>query len=274
MNKGILKYIKRGLFVLLSLYAAVCALLYFFQEKILFHPEAIPTTTHYSYEQDFTELFYEVEDDVKLNALLFQADSSSEHRKLVFYLHGNAENLTTAGGIASTYTRKGYDCFVYDYRGYGKSDGVIDSEARLFADAQILYSKLKAEYNYDEENITIVGYSIGTGMASWLAAKNKPKRLILQAPYFSMKDMMRTKYPIIHTSLLRYPLESNTYLKEAKCPVFIFHGDSDKVIPFSSSQKLKKQIPSIDLTPLPGLGHTGFMENSSYQKKLTEILTN
>ncbi len=271
-KSNIRKYIKRGISLLVVLYVVACILLYSFQEKLLFHPEKVGKSVKYAYSQNFEEQFYQVDDETELNGLLFKADSVSGERKLVFYIHGNAENLTTAGGVASSFTDRGYDLFIYDFRGFGKSDGTIDSEARLFADAQILYSQLKR--SYDESNITILGYSIGTGIASWLAAKNHPEQLILQAPYFNMKDMMRQKYPIFPTWLLHYPFETNERLKETTCPIYIFHGTKDTTIPYTSSTKLKQIVPAVDLTPIPDLGHTGFMKNPIYQTKLNEILSN
>jgi pimeloyl-ACP methyl ester carboxylesterase len=266
------KYAKRTIWVIGSIYLLICILVLSFQEKLLFHPEAVPKTEQYVYTHEFTETNYQVEKGVELNTLLFKSDTTSEKRKLVFYIHGNAENLTTAGGVASTYLNQGYDFFVYDFRGYGKSGGKIDTESALFADAQILYSNLLRDY--EEADVTIVGYSIGTGIAAWLAAKNSPSKLILQAPYYSMKDMMRTKYPFLPSFLLRYPLETNERVKEVKCPIYIFHGDQDEAIPYSSSVKLKKVVKTIDLTKLEGLGHTGFMKNPDYQSKIREILSN
>lgn len=270
MSKRLRTYVKRIITALALVYVLACVILYFFQEKILFHPEKVNKKVTYTYSANFEERFFKVEDEIQLNALLFKADSVVGERKLVFYIHGNAENLTTAGGVASSFTDEGYDFFVYDFRGFGKSDGHIDSEARLFADAQILYSQLRSQYG--DERITIVGYSIGTGIASWLAANNHPERLILQAPYFSMKDMMHQQYPIFPSWILKYPLETNLRLQKTTCPIYIFHGTQDDVIPYASSTRLKKMIPSIDLTSIPDLGHTGFMQNPAYQTKLSQIL--
>lgn len=273
MNKRIVNYIKRGFLALILIYMLGFVLLFYFQEKMLFHPESIDRSEHYSYSSDFEEKFYTVEKGIELNTLLFSSDSiPNQARKLIFFIHGNGGTLKTLGGIAPTFTERGYDCFLYDYRGYGKSDGIIDSEVKLFTDAQILYTEMKRVYG--EENMIIVGYSIGTGIASWLASKNSPHKLILEAPYFSMKDMMKMKYPIVPTFILRYPLETNTYLKTAKCPIFVFHGDQDQSIPFSSSEKLKKLHSKINFTPLNGIGHTGIAQHAKYQEVLTEILSN
>ncbi len=273
MNKRVFKYIKRGVSILFWIYGIGCALLFFFQEKILFHPESIDRSVKYSYANDFDEKYYEVEKGIELNTLLFSADSiPNEPRKLIFFIHGNGGTLKTLGEIAPTFTDRGYDCFLYDYRGYGKSDGTIKTEASLFADAEMLYYEMKKIYG--EENIIIVGYSIGTGIASRLASQNSPNKLILEAPYFSMKDMMQKKYRIIPTVLLRYPLETDKYLNETNCPIFIFHGDQDQSIPFSSSQRLKRLYSKINFTPLSGLGHTGFTQHEKYQEVLSEILSN
>lgn len=272
MKQRLLNYLKRGVILLASVYITGCVLIYFFQKKLLFHPEAVSKTEVYSYDADYTEIFYPVSPEIELSTLLFKTDSTNHDKKLVFYIHGNAENLRTAGGVKSTFTNQGYDFFVYDFRGYGKSDGEIDSEEALFADAQLLYDKLSTDY--PEENITIVGYSIGSGIAAWLAANNNPDKLILQAPYFSMEDMMTKKMPILPPFLLRYPLETNKRLKETRCPIYIFHGDNDQSIPYSSSLQLKEEVSRIDLTRLAGLGHTGFMKNTSYRSKMEQILSN
>ena len=271
MKSRLIKILKRLALVLAALYVLACVLLYFFQEKMLFHPKAISKDVVYSYSKPFEEAFYEVETGVKLNTLLFLSDSTKmEARKLIFFIHGNGGNLKTLGAAAEKYTDRGYDCFLYDYRGYGKSDGSIDSEKQLFSDAQILYDQLKKRY--PEKDIVIVGYSLGSGIAAWLASKNQPAQLILEAPYFSMIDMMRKKYPIFPTFLLRYPLESYRHLAKTNAPIHIFHGDKDAAIPYVSSLQLKQKLPRIHLTTLKGVDHNTIFDNKLYQSTLTKIL--
>ena len=237
----------------------------------MFRPTSVPKNVVYSYSTPFEEAFYEVETGVKLNTLLFLSDSTKmEARKLIFFIHGNGGNLKTLGAAAEKYTDRGFDCFLYDYRGYGKSDGSIDSEEQLFSDAQTLYDQLKKRYR--EKDIVIVGYSLGSGIASWLASKNQPAQLILEAPYFSMIDMMRKKYPIFPTFLLRYPLESYRHLAKTNAPIHIFHGDKDKAIPYVSSLQLKQKLPRIHLTTLKGVDHNTIFDNKLYQSTLTKIL--
>lgn len=80
-----------------------------------------------------------------------------------------------------------------DYRGYGKSQGRIGSEAHLLADADAAYQQLHTEYA--EARTVLLGYSLGTGVAAWLAAHHHPRLLILQAPYYSLRDVAHTHYP-------------------------------------------------------------------------------
>lgn len=271
MKKKSFNWLKKLAIGVISLYLVVCSLVYFFQEKMLFHPEEIPKSTDYKYDAAFEETFYEVEKGIELNTLLFTTDSTEkEPKKLIFFIHGNGGTLKTLGGISEVFNERGYDCFLYDYRGYGKSDGTISSEEILFSDARTLYNAMKKRYT--ENNIIIVGYSIGTGIAAWLASENHPKALILEAPYYSMVDMMKTKFRVLPTFLLRYRLETNNHLKNVTAPIAIFHGTNDKTIPYSSSVRLKKEHPKIELIPLEDVSHVGLHSQPEYLNRLDKIL--
>ena len=260
------KMLIKILIIALVLYAALCLFLYSFQEKLIFFPEKLPSTYIFDYDQLFEELHIKTNDGSTLTGLLFKADSS---KGLIFYLHGNAGSLASWGNVASAYTDLNYDIFILDYRGYGKSEGQIKSQEQLYADNQAVYNELKKQYPEDKMII-----SIGTGMASNLASNNKPKRLILQAPYYSLKDMMRHTYPIIPTFLLKYEFATNEYLKQCTIPITIFHGDSDGIIYYGSSEKLKNEFPDkITLIKLEDQGHNGMTDNVDYKEEIRKVLT-
>jgi uncharacterized protein len=251
------------------LYLGICALMYFNQEKLIFHPTKLPADFKFEYKQAFTELSIEEEDGVKLNGLLFKADSS---KGLIFYLHGNAGALNTWGKAAKNYTKLGYDIFILDYRGFGKSEGNISSEKQFFTDVQQAYNELKKKY--PENKIIILGYSIGTGPAAMLASTNHPKLLILQAPYYSLIDMMQHTYSFVPEFLLKYKFQTNEFVKNTKSPVYIFHGDADEVIYYGSSIKLKENFkPGDKLFTLPGKGHNRMNDDTTYLSELSRILS-
>jgi len=256
------------LILLPLIYLIACGLIYIFQENLIFFPEKLDKSYQFSFNQEFKEINIEATDGISLNGLLFKADNS---KGLIFYLHGNAGSIKSWGQVAKTYTDLDYDIFILDYRGYGKSEGEIAGEEQLFQDLQTVYDRLKE--NYSENHIIILGYSIGTGLASKIASTNSPKLLILQAPYYSLTDLVKHIFPIVPTSILKYKFKTNEYLTGSKMPIVIFHGDQDEVIYHGSSIKLKEQFErKITLITLKGQGHNGMTDNPDYQSELQRIL--
>ncbi|HVG42021.1 MAG TPA: alpha/beta fold hydrolase [Chitinophagaceae bacterium] len=254
--------------LLLILYVLICVLLYFFQEKLIFFPDKLNKDYTFRFDQPFKEVNVTTKNGTLLNGLLFPSDST---KGLVFYLHGNAGALNSWGGVAKRYTDLNYDVFILDYPGYGKSEGSIKGQAQLYEVIQVAYDEMKKRYK--EESIVVVGYSIGTGPAAKLASVNHPGLLILQAPYYSLMDMMRHTYPIIPTFLLKYKFKTYEYLKDCHMPVVIFHGNQDEVIYYGSSLKLKKRLKSTDtFITLNGQRHNGITDNPEYISALGKIL--
>ncbi|MEO6456491.1 MAG: alpha/beta fold hydrolase [Ginsengibacter sp.] len=262
------KILLRTLKLVAGLYIIICVLLFFFQEKVIFFPQKLESDYKFSFDQKFEELSIRMKDNKLLNAILFKADSS---KGVIFYLHGNAGSLSSWGGVAKTYTDLNYDVFMLDYRGYGKSEGSIDGQTQFFQDIQTTYDELKSKYV--EGKIIVLGYSIGTGLAAKVASTNNPRLLILQAPYYSLTDMMRHTYRIIPTFILKYKFETHEYIKNCKMPIVIFHGNSDEVIYYGSSLKLKKGLKKQDtIITLIGQGHNGMTENPDYKTEIQKVL--
>lgn len=262
------KILFRILKILIALYIIICGLLFFFQEKLIFFPQKLSNTHQFTFDQQFEELNLKMSDGVLLNGILFKADSS---KGLVFYLHGNAGSLDTWGNVAKTYTDLDYDVFMLDYRGFGKSEGSINGQEQLFDDIQTTYNEMKKRY--EENKIIVLGYSIGTGLAAKVASTNSPNLLILQAPYYTLSDLMRHNYPIIPTFILNYSFTTNEYIKDCKMPVVIFHGDQDDVIYYGSSLKLQEQFRKHDtLITLKDQGHNGITDNEQYIEAINKVL--
>jgi uncharacterized protein len=252
------------------LYVLILVVLYFYQEKLIFFPQKLSANFEYKFDGQFEEKWIYTSDNQKLNALFFSVPNS---KGVILYLHGNAGTLESWGEIASNYTQLGFDLLIFDYRGFGKSTGNIFSENQMFDDAQKVYNLLKE--SYAEEKITILGYSIGTGMATYLAAKNKPCKLILLAPYFNLPDLMNSKFKLIPPFLLKYRFMSNEYIVDVKSPIIIFHGKTDNVINYHSSEKLYKLCkPGDKMYLLEGQSHIGIDDNAIFQKVVEKFLNN
>ncbi|WP_255478705.1 alpha/beta hydrolase [Rufibacter sp. XAAS-G3-1] len=254
--------------IVLLLYAAICVLVYFVQEKLIFFPEKLRPDVRFTFQVPFEEISLKTQDDVLLNAVLFKAD---QPQGVIFYLHGNAGSLNSWGDVAPVYTALNYDVFMLDYRGYGKSEGKISGQNQLYQDVQTAYDHLKTRYA--ERDIIVLGYSIGTGPAAKVAAENQPRLLLLQAPYYSLKDLMTRYFPVLPTFLLKYKFETYKYLPKCTMPVVLFHGEQDEIIYYGSSLKLKKHLKNTDtLVTLAGLGHNGMTSSPQYQAQLQRIL--
>jgi len=254
--------------ILGSLYLIIIGLLYFNQESLFFHANKLDKNHQFTFLEKHEEVTIKTSDDIKLHGLLFKVLNS---KGLVFYLHGNAGTVDSWGNIASNFTHLGYDIFILDYRGFGKSEGEISSEEQLFSDISSAYNQLKKQYK--EENIIITGYSIGSGMAAYLASKNNPKSLILQAPYYCLEDLATEKFPIVPNFVVKYKIPTFEYLKKIKSPIFIFHGYDDVVIPYENSLKLKSIFkPNDKLVSLEKQGHLGINDNEEFLFELKRIL--
>lgn len=238
---------------------------------MIFLPQTLAKDFTFQHYQNFEERYVEMKDEKELHALLFETENP---KGVVFYLHGNAGSLEGWGSVAATFTALNYDVFIPDYRGYGKSEGSIESEAQLHEDMQTLYEELKEEY--PENEIIVLGHSIGSGMAARLAAKNNPKLLILQAPPYSLPDLVKNTFPfqLFPTFLLRYKLETGKHVEAADMPVAVLHGNEDEIVYYGSSLKIKRHFKPPDrLITLEGLGHNNFLDTQRYRREIVNILT-
>jgi alpha-beta hydrolase superfamily lysophospholipase len=253
------------------LYVVGCGLLYFKQETLLFYPEKLPASYQFQFPGEYREHPITAPDGTRLSGLLFRVKAP---KGLVFFLHGNGGSLAGWGAVAATYTRLGYDVFMLDYRGYGKSEGCISSQAQLLDDVEAAYNQLQA--SYPAQSIVIAGYSVGTGPAAWLAARHQPRLLLLHAPYYSLADMAAhtiALWPILPGWLLRYPLPINEFVQRVHAPVVLFHGDHDEVIPYSSSARLKALLKTDgQLITVKGGRHNNLLDTPQYQQAIQGLL--
>lgn len=264
--KPILKYI---LFLLVGLYVMIGTSLYFLQEKLLFMPTELAQDFQYQFNHPFEELFLKTDEQAIINALHFKAENP---KGVILYFHGNAGDLSRWGTITEYFVDKGYDVLVMDYRTYGKSTGKLSEEA-LYNDAQYCYDYLKTRY--DESEITIYGRSLGTGIATYVASKHHPKQLILETPYYSLVHVAKKRYPIFPVKqLMIYEIPTYKFIKEVTCPITMFHGTNDKVIPISSAEDLYHSASdkNIRFEVLEGGTHNNLNTFEAYHQLMDTIL--
>ena len=256
-------------FIVLAIYFLISLLLYYLQDYFLFKPEKLPKEFQYYYENQVVEEYnLETSDGAIINGLHFKTVNP---KGVVLYLKGNSKSIKGWGKFAVDFTRHSIDVIMIDYRGFGKSTG-RRSENAIKRDIQFVYDKIKEKV--DEKYIILYGRSLGSGFATKLASTNKPKMLVLDAPYYSLSHVTKRYAPFMPFSIImRYPLPTYKWLKYVECPIHIIHGTNDKLIPFSSSVKLSKiKAENTRLWPVIGGGHKNLNTFESYHQMLSEII--
>ncbi|MFY0643430.1 MAG: alpha/beta fold hydrolase [Bacteroidia bacterium] len=242
---------------------------YFLQERFLFKPEKLPEDFDFKYDnQVFDEYNIEVEEGVNINGIHFKVHNP---KGIVIYLKGNSRSIKGWGKFSVDFTRLGFDVLMIDYRGFGKSTGKR-SEEGIKQDLQYVYERVKQEV--PERYIILYGRSFGCGFATKLASMNKPRMLILEAPYYSMQSITKRYLPIMPMSLiLRFPIKTYKWIKYVSCPIHMIHGTKDGLIPFKSSMKLSLVQPDISrIYPVNGGRHNNLHTFEQYHRYLEEIL--
>ena len=151
----------------------------------------------------------------------------------VLYSHGNAGNVVRFAEGAARFAALGFDVLLYDYRGYGRSEGTSGSEATLNLDARAAHRFLTGELGVQPGAIALYGYSLGTTVSAELAVSGTCKAVILAAPLASASAQARDKMPWLPGFLHRLGVnrfDTVGKIARARCPVMVIHGDRDEVI--------------------------------------------
>lgn len=260
---------KKTIGAFLMVFGLLSAGLLAFQSKLIFYPEPLPVDYDYRLPAHGSEVFVDTADGERINALWYRADNS---KGVVLYFHGNAGNLGSWKDISHAIVPLGYDLFIIDYRGFGKSTGRL-SEKGLYEDARASYAYLIAQ-GYTEADIVIYGRSIGSGVASELATTRPARALILETPFTSLVDLAKSLAPHFLPALtLRFRFDNASKLPKVDAPILLIHGDRDELIPHSHSEVLAAQLgDKAELAIIPGAGHNDIGAYPAYAQILTRFL--
>jgi Lysophospholipase len=252
---------------LLGIYLLICFLLYHNQERFIFYPEKLDDDYPFNEFDDVEEVYFPVDDQCRLHALHFKVD---QPKGIVLYFHGNARAVNDWGYAAADFTRRNYEVFMPDYRGYGKSTGPR-SEKAFFTDAKMFYDSLRQKYPADQ--IIIYGRSLGSGVACQLATQVEAKMVLLETPYLSLVAMAHESLPYFPANLLmRFQFRNDLNISKVKMPIYLFHGTKDELIPYKQAVQLQNQYGKEILTTIEDAGHNNLSEFASFQNKLDELL--
>lgn len=258
---------RRLLLTGLGIYLIGYLLLFFGQQLFIFHPHVLDRNYEYQFDGNWEEHWLKAKDGTELNGLLFKGPSP---KGVVLFLHGNTGNIDRCSVVRERFLRNQQDVFFLDYRAFGKSQGNLEFEGML-SDVEAAYNFLAQRYAPSQ--ITVYGQSLGSGMATWLAARHRPKMLILEAPYTSIADLASElffMYPV--DWILNYPFSSKSHIDKVNCPVWVFHGTSDGTIPYAHGKEVSEMAHEGTLITLKDAGHVNLSRFDLYHETLDFIL--
>jgi uncharacterized protein len=269
------KIIWRWVKIIAALYGAVGIAAYYFQERLIFQPTPAGAQVAYDFRgQPHTELNLLYDKETNLNIVEFQAvdrPKDSLAKGVVLYFHGNGHNVEWYSHHATDFTTRGYEVWMIDYPGYGKSTGVR-SEKKLDDYALVFYKLARSRWKPSQ--IVLYGRSLGTGIAAQLAAVRDCRRLILESPYYSMTSLGGYYLPIYPWGrLLHYHFPTYSCLPDITAPITIFHGTKDRLVPYGNAVRLRPLLKNGDeFIPIDGGGHDDLHTFPIFKEKLDSVL--
>ena len=221
-----MKSIITLLLLLVIAYILIVALVYFWQRSLLFYPVT-------AREGILQETISFKNRDISLHGWILNKGQT----KAMIYFGGNSEDITNNIDLFKVLF-KNFTVYLIDYRGYGNSQGE-PTEQGLFSDAIAIYDQIQALH----PSISLMGRSLGSGVAVYLASKRDIEQLFLLTPYDSIAELAQTHYPYLPARYLaRDRFDSITYAKNIDIPVLIIAAELDRVVPYKHAEKLRDQF--------------------------------
>jgi len=216
-------------------YTILALALYFMQSVFLYSPVREVPYNPADIGLAFEKVVFETEDGLKLSAWFIPAEKAE---LTVLFCHGNGGNMTHRLDTINILNELGLNCFIFDYRGYGSSQGK-PSERGTYLDVEAAYKWLTEKKKIPSQNIILFGRSLGGSIAAYLATRVEAKGLIVESSFTSYVDMGRKFYPYMPVRLAAaYSYKTIDYVRQVHRPIMIIHSRNDEVIPFEFGLRL------------------------------------
>lgn len=245
--------------------------LYLHQPDMIFFPTRELSATPADWGLEYEDVDLNTDDETSLHG--WYIPHSDSHLTLLFF-HGNAGNISHRGESIEIFYRLGLNIFIFDYRGYGQSDGK-PSESGLYDDARAVWDYLTRTKAIKRQNIVLFGRSLGGVVAAKLATEVQPRALILESTFSSAKDVANAVFPISSRLVpLRFDFNTASYIKQVAAPILVIHSVDDDIIPFWLGEKVffaANQPKSLIM--IKGDHNYGFLQSQpDYEQALGEFM--
>ncbi|MHC4439008.1 MAG: alpha/beta hydrolase [Planctomycetota bacterium] len=205
------------------------------QPKFLYIPEQEVFSTPAELGLDFENVVFKSSDILNLSGWYIPVNNP---KFTVLFCHGNGGNIAHRLDSINIFHNLGLNCFIFDYRGYGDSQGKPDEEG-TYADAMAAYNWLVEEKKTPAENIIIFGRSLGGSIAAQLAGKVEARALIVESAFTSYVDMGNEYYPYMPVRwFARFGYKTIDYIRNVHCPVMFIYSRNDEIVPYKFGLEL------------------------------------
>ena len=242
------------------------------ESMMTFHPVRLSATEMKSIPAGAETVWFNSGDGTRLNGLFFESQTKPETGTIIFF-HGKSGNLTDVTWVAQRFARHGFNVLLFDYRGYGASDGVAGDEAGLYSDGDAAVAFIVNEKKVRPEKIVLYGHSLGTAVVADVASRGHFGALVLESGFSSASSVAMSALPWLPRALHflgKNRFESARKLATVKSPILIAHGDPDRSIPTGEAQVLFASANEPKrLLIIPGVGHLPFANGG--EKYLTQV---
>jgi fermentation-respiration switch protein FrsA (DUF1100 family) len=221
--------------VLVIAYCGWGLILFFIQPKLLYGPVRKVECTPRDIGLEFEDVIFQSSDDLKLTGWYIPA---GDCKITVLFCHGNGGNIMHRLDSISIFHNLGLNCFIFDYRGYGNSEGKA-TEAGTYLDTNAAYNWLIHRRKTAPNNIIIFGRSLGGSIAAELATKVEAKGLVIESAFTSYIDMGKRIYPYMPVRwFAQFTYNTIDYITQVRCPVMVIHSKNDEIVPFDFGLKI------------------------------------
>lgn len=234
-------------------YAVVLAMLYVFQEKFLFFPGTAPFG-------ECPEMETRNARAEKIENIRYYVKEKQTPGAWIILFHGNAGNACDRTYYLDLLKEVNANVVVVEYPGFGR-DSNRPGQSIILNQAHDLVRHIK-EKNHEDLPVFLMGESLGTGVATWVATRTKISGLILISAYTSILEVARHHYPWAPVKyLIRHKFQADLWAGQTRTPAILFHGVNDDIIPiqFARQQSLNFMGNS-RLEELPDCGHNDIID--------------
>ena len=242
------------------------------EKRFVFFPVAELLYTPSDAGLDYQDVSFQTSDGLALQGWFIPGDpvtqSPGDGPGLTWlWFHGNGGNIGhRIDELVMAHHRTGDNIFIFDYRGYGQSEGK-PSEQGTYLDSRAAVEYLRSRPDVDPENIVYLGHSLGAAVAVELSLTQPPKAMVLVSPFTSVRDMARLTLPIPPAGwLVRNHYDTISRIRMLSVPVLVLHGDLDETVPISQGRKLYQAANEPkSFQVLIGAGHNDTYEAAAEQ---------